>query len=67
VNQRLCFRCDEPGGLEPLRPYEAGGVVQCLHPSCMADLLAEGSCCGDEEEDDDFRSLVRPLSPGGAP
>ena len=63
---RLCFRCDEPGGLEGLRPYEAGGQVEHMHPSCVADMLSTGSCSGDEDDDAEFAADLRPLSPGGA-
>lgn len=58
---KMCFYCDESPGFEGLTPYEAGGVVEHLHPSCMQAMLAKGPCGGDEE--DDFRPIA--LSKGG--
>jgi hypothetical protein len=61
--RKLCFYCEEPAGLEGLTAYEAGGVVEHLHPSCFVSMKDHGSCSGDEEDDAAFQP--RALSPGG--
>jgi hypothetical protein len=58
---KTCFYCDKPPGLEGLKPYEAGGVVEHLHPSCMQDMLEHGS--HGDDDDQVFEPVA--LSPGG--
>ena len=65
MSKRACFRCDAAAGLEGLKAYESGGQVVYMHPSCFAEMIEQGSCCGDNDEDAAFIATVRELSPGG--